>query len=146
MGILGWLIAFVVFLGIEAATFALATVWFAGGSLVGLVLCILGAGQRVQLLAFVVVSFVLLFLTRPLALQYVNRHTKKTNVEGLAGKQARVTEEVDNEAGTGPAVLGGQPWTARAEKDGEKIPAGTLVKVKAVQGVKLIVETLKAEG
>ena len=52
MGILGWLIAFVVFLGIEAATFALATVWFAGGSLVGLVLCILGAGQRVQLLAF----------------------------------------------------------------------------------------------
>ena len=132
MGILGWLIAFVVFLGIEAATFALTTVWFAGGSLVGLVLCILGAGQRVQLLAFVVVSFALLFLTRPLALQYVNRHTKKT--------------KVDNEAGTGTAVLDGQPWTARAEKDGEKIPAGTLVRVKAVQGVKLIVETLKAEG
>ena len=134
------------FLGIEAATFALATVWFAGGSLVGLVLCILGAGQRVQLLAFVVVSFVLLFLTRPLALQYVNRHTRRRMWKGLQGSRPGLRKRWIMEAGTGTAVLDGQPWTARAEKDGEKIPAGTLVKVKAVQGVKLIVETLKAEG
>lgn len=145
MGILGWLIAFVVFLGIEAATFALTTIWFAGGSLVGLALCILGAGQRIQLLAFVVVSFALLFLTRPLALQYVNRHTKKTNVDGLKGRQARITEDVDNEAGTGTALLEGQPWTARTADGGIKIPAGTLVRVSGVQGVKLIVEIPKED-
>ncbi|MCI8949605.1 MAG: NfeD family protein [Lachnospiraceae bacterium] len=140
MGILGWLIAFVVFLGIEAATFALTTIWFAGGSLVGLVLCILGAGKRIQLVAFVIVSFGLLFLTRPLALQFINRRTKKTNVEEIAGQQARITEEVDNEAGTGAAVLNGQTWTARAARGGEKIPAGTMVTINSVQGVKLMVE------
>ena len=140
MGILGWLIAFVVFLGIEAATFALTTIWFAGGSLVGLILCILGVGRRIQLVAFVIVSFGLLFLTRPLALQYINRRTKKTNVVEIAGKQARITEEVDNEAGTGAAVLNGQTWTVRAAKAGVRIPVGTMVTVNSVEGVKLIVE------
>lgn len=139
MGILGWLIAFVIFLGIEAATFALTTIWFAGGSLVGLILCLMGAGTKLQLSAFVAVSFLLLFLTRPMALRYINRHTKKTNVDSLVGKQARVTEAVDNDVGTGAAVLEGKTWTARAE-GGEKIPEGTLVKINEIQGVKLIVE------
>ncbi len=143
MGIVGWLLAFIVFLIIEGASMALTTIWFAGGSLVGLVLCILGAGVKMQLAAFVAVSFLLLFLTRPMALQYVNRHIKKTNVEGLAGKQAKITEDVDNEAGTGAAMLNGQPWTARSVKAGQRIPAGTMVRVASVNGVKLMVEVLE---
>ena len=34
MAAIYWLIAFVVLLGIEAATMALTTIWFAGGALV----------------------------------------------------------------------------------------------------------------
>lgn len=140
MGLFGWLIAFVVFIGIEIATLALTTIWFAGGSLVGLLFCLLGAGTEIQLLAFVAASFALLLLTRPLALRYVNQHTKKTNVESLVGRQARITEAVDNEAGTGTAVLNGQEWTARAASSHGRIPAGTVVEVKEIRGVKLIVE------
>ncbi|MDO5348724.1 MAG: NfeD family protein [Lachnospiraceae bacterium] len=143
MGLLGWLMAFVAFIGIEAATMALTTIWFAGGALVGLLFCLLGAGIEAQLLAFVVVSFALLILTRPLALRYVNQHTKKTNVEGLVGKQARITEAVDNEAGTGTAVLNGQEWTARAVSASGRISVGTLVQVKEIRGVKLMVEAVK---
>ena len=95
-----------------------------------------------QLAAFALVSFALLGLTRPLALRYVNRRVKKTNVDSLIGRTARITEEVDGEAQTGAAVLDGNVWTARSAT-GEKIPAGTLVKVQKIQGVKLIVEPVK---
>lgn len=139
MGLIGWLAAFIVFLGIEIPTMALTTIWFAGGSLVGLILYLLGTPVEVQLAAFVIVSFALLVLTRPVALRYVNQKTKKTNVESLVGKQARITEQVDNAAGTGTAVLEGQEWTARAAKDGVVIPQGTIVKVARIQGVKLMV-------
>ncbi|MCI9594058.1 MAG: NfeD family protein [Lachnospiraceae bacterium] len=139
MGLIGWLAAFIVFIGIEIPTMALTTIWFAGGALVGLLLYLLGASLEVQLVAFVIVSFALLALTRPMALRYINQKTKKTNVEGLVGKQARVTENVDNAAGTGAAVLEGQEWTARAFKDGLIIPPGTMVRVEEIRGVKLMV-------
>lgn len=139
MGLIGWLAAFIVFIGIEIPTMALTTIWFAGGSLVGLILYLLGTPVEVQLAAFVIVSFALLALTRPMALRYINQRTKKTNVESLVGKQARVIEQVDNAAGTGAAVLEGQEWTARAAKDGVVITQGTLVRVAQIQGVKLMV-------
>ena len=140
MGLIGWLIAFLVFVGIEIATFALTTVWFAGGALVGLILYLMGASLEVQLSVFAAVSFLLLLLTRPLALQYVNRHVKKTNAESLVGKRAKITEVVDNEAGTGAAVVNGQEWPARAAEAGGKIPVGTSVTIREIEGVKLIVE------
>ncbi|MDO5415904.1 MAG: NfeD family protein [Lachnospiraceae bacterium] len=140
MGALGWLIAVIAFAGIEAATMALTTIWFAGGSLAALILCLLGAGLEIQLAVFVIVSFALLALTRPLALRYLNRRTKKTNVESLVGKQARITETVDNLAGTGTAVVNGQEWTARAADEGKTIPSGALVVIREIRGVKLMVE------
>ena len=32
MDMIGWLVAFVILIGIEAATMALTTIWFAGGA------------------------------------------------------------------------------------------------------------------
>lgn len=141
-----WLIAFVVLLGIEAATMALTTVWFAGGALVAFILSLLGMSVNIQLAAFVIVSFLLLFSTRPIALKYVNRNTVKTNSESLVGKTARITKEVNNTEGTGAAVLNGQEWTARAEDDKNIYPAGTMVEVKDIRGVKLIVRRAQEEA
>lgn len=138
-----WLAALVIFVVIELATMALTTIWFAGGALAAFVLSLLHFSMEVQLVAFVIVSFALLFGTRPFAAKYINRTTVKTNVEGLIGKTARITAEVDNEKGTGTAVVNGQEWTARAEKDEDVYPLDTLVKIKEVRGVKLIVS--KAE-
>lgn len=47
-----WLAAFVVFVGIEAVTMALTTIWFAGGALAALCLALLGAGKYIQMGAF----------------------------------------------------------------------------------------------
>lgn len=138
-----WLAALVIFVVIELATMALTTIWFAGGALAAFVLSLLHFSMEVQLVAFVIVSFVLLFGTRPFAAKYINRTTVKTNVEGLIGKTARITAEVDNEKGTGTAVVNGQEWTARAEKDEDVYPLDTLVKIKEVRGVKLIVSKVE---
>lgn len=140
-----WLIAFVVLLGIEATTMALTTIWFAGGALIAFILALFGVNVQVQLALFVIVSFVLLFFTRPLALRYVNRNTVKTNTDSLIGKYARVTAEINNQEGKGAAVLNGQEWTARTLKDDQIYPVGTIVEVKDIRGVKLIV-SIKQEG
>ena len=135
-----WLIAFVILTGIEVATMALTTIWFAGGAIAAFLLSLTGASPQVQLIAFVVVSFILLFLTRPFISRYINSNTVKTNSESLIGQQARVTAEVNNELGTGTAVVSGQEWTARAADDTDIYPVGTLAVIKDIQGVKLILK------
>lgn len=140
-----WLIAFVILVGIEVATMALTTIWFAGGAFVAFLLSLLGAGVEVQLAVFVVVSFLLLFLTRPFASRYINSNTVKTNAESLIGKEARVIDEINNDMGTGVAVVNGQEWTARAAENSDIYAAGTKVRIKEIQGVKLIVTTSKED-
>ncbi len=142
MAMIGWLIAFVIFVGIEIGTMALTTIWFAGGALAAFFAALFGTSVNVQLVVFLVVSFVLLFFTRPFAAKFINKGTVKTNAESLVGKKARVTMEINNSLSTGAAVLNGQEWTARAEDEGDIIPVGTVVKVNEIRGVKLIVERI----
>lgn len=140
-----WLFFFLILIGIEIVTLALTTVWFAGGAMAAFFLSLFGANVETQLVVFVIVSFILLFFTRPWAMRYVEKNRTKTNVEGLIGKEARITAEVDNRLATGAAVLNGQEWTARAVKDGDVYPVGTLVVVREIRGVKLIVSKSKEE-
>lgn len=75
-------------------------------------------------------------------MRYINKNTVKTNVEGLIGKKARITEAVDNDSASGAAVVEGQEWTARSS-DGSPIEEGALVEITEVQGVKLMVRKVK---
>ena len=95
MDMIGWLAAFVVLIGIEAATMALTTIWFAGGAVAAFLAAVLGASVQVQLVVFLIVSFILLLFTRPLAMRFVNRETVKTNVNGLIGRRAKVIAKID---------------------------------------------------
>ena len=141
-----WLIALVVFLVIEAATLGLATIGFAGGALVALIAAMCGAGIVIQIVLFLVVSLVLLFFTRPLAVRFLNKDTLKTNVDRVVGMEGVVTEEISNLAGTGKVSLGGNVWTARTENEGGTIPVDAVVTVLRVEGVKLIVKVKEKEG
>ncbi|MDE7299312.1 MAG: NfeD family protein [Lachnospiraceae bacterium] len=136
---IGWLIVFVLLIGFEAATMGLFTIWFAGGAIAAFLVSLFLDNLIVQLIVFLIVSFLLLYFTRPVALRYFNGKRVKTNIDELAGKEARVVEAIDNFNGTGVALLNGLEWTARSDKDDEIIPAGEKVTVKEVRGVKLIV-------
>jgi len=78
--------------------------------------------------------------TRPLAVRYFNKDRFRTNVESMIGKQGVVTSEIDNIEGIGEVRVGGMEWTARTVADGMKLQTGTVVIVRAVDGVKVIVE------
>ena len=109
------------------------------------IIALAGATVAWQCIAFIVVSVLLLIFTRPFATRYINRHHEKTNCDELIGRTVRVTEQVDNYEQTGAAFANGLEWTARSEKDDQKIKAGGLATVTAISGVKLILRPVKEE-
>ena len=139
-----WLGVLAVLLVIEGLTTALTTIWFAGGALAAAIAAGIGMGIVPQLLLFFCVSLVLLFFTRPAALKLMRKDTEKTNVEGLLGKKAVVIQKINNLAQTGQVRINDIEWMARTSDDSVTIPVDTVVIIKAVHGVKLIVEPKEA--
>ena len=127
-----WVVALVVFLIVEAVTAGLVSIWFVFGSLVALICAALGAAVWLQIFWFVIVSVATLVLTRPLVKRYVDSRS--------IGRAAVVTERIDNLAATGAVKLDGVVWTARSTDDAVAIETGEHVTVRAIEGVKLIVE------
>ena len=134
-----WLAVLIVLLLVEIATLGLTTIWFAGGALVACVAALLHASIWVQIVLFLVISVLLLLFTRPVAVRYMNKNRTKTNVDSMAGKEAVVTEDIDNLKAQGVVQVNGLEWTARAENNQDVIPKGSVVEVTRVDGVKLIV-------
>lgn len=134
-----WLVVLAILLVIEFLTLGLTTVWFAGGALVAFLVSLAGGPLWLQLLLFIAVSVVLLLFTRPLAVKYLNKDVQKTNVDSIPGQKGIVTATIDNLKAEGQVTIQGMEWTARA-KNGNTIEKGKVVKVTAVEGVKLIVE------
>ena len=134
-----WLIAMVFFLIVEAVTVGLVCIWFAAGSLAALLCAMLNAPVWLQIVLFLIVSAVTLYYTRPLVKKYVNNKIEPTNADIVIGKECRVTEAIDNIAGTGAVYVDGKTWTARSENDDAPTPEGALVTAQRIDGVKLIV-------
>ena len=125
---------------IEIFTLGLTTIWFAGGALVAIAVAALGGPVWLQVLTAVIVSAVLLFFTRPVAVKYFNRDRERTNAESLVGRQAIVTGEINNLQGIGQVAVNGMEWTARTITDGQVIKTGEVVAIRGINGVKLLVE------
>ena len=140
-----WLAALAVFVVIEIATMGLTTIWFAGGALVALVLAMLNVSFYMQAGAFLVISIVLLVSTRPLAMKFFNQKRVKTNADSIIGKKAIVLAEINNLKEAGQVSVNGMEWSARAYEDECIIPAGAVVEVKEIRGVKLIVAEERKE-
>ena len=138
-----WLALTAVLLIIEIVTLGLTTIWFAAGALFAFFAALLGMNQGIQIGVFVVVSVVLLFFTRPLAVKYLNTKTIKTNTEALVGKTARVIVDINNLKSQGQVLINGLEWTARSSDDTVVFKIGDAVTIVGIEGVKLIVEGQK---
>ena len=138
-----WLALLLLFAGAEAATVGLTSIWFAAGALCALIAALLGGALWLQITLFLAVSALCLLAVRPLARRHLNGRLEPTNADRVIGQQAQVTEDIDNIHGKGAVVIRGVTWTARSE-DGSPLPAGTLVRVLRIEGVKVFVERLPA--
>lgn len=137
---MGWLILFIVLIVIEILTMGLTTIWFAGGALAALLMAFAGFGLPLQIAVFIVVSVVLLLLTRPIAVKYFNTELQKTNAESLIGQQAVVLQDVDTLHAVGLVEVNGQEWSAKTDEADGYIPKDRIVSIEGIQGVKLIVK------
>ena len=134
-----WLAIFVILLIIEIVTMGLTTIWFAGGALAAMAAGLIGFGTGIQILVFLVVSVLLLVLTRPIAVKYFNQERQKTNAESLIGQQALVLEDIDTLQAAGLVEVRGQEWSAKTDEPNGKIAKNKVVVIEGIQGVKLIV-------
>ena len=140
-----WLVLVLLFAGTEAVSVGLTSIWFAAGALCALIAALLGAQLWVQLALFLAVSALCLLAVRPLARRLLNSKVEPTNADRVIGEQAQVTEDIDNIRGKGAVVIRGVAWTARSD-DGLPVPAGALVRVLRIEGVKVFVEQVPAEA
>lgn len=135
-----WLALVIIFVVVECLTVGLVSIWFAGGALVAMIFAMAGAGAIWQDIVFLVVSGLLIIVTRPFAKKYLLTKKEKTNYQSVIGEVAKVTEKIDNYNQTGAAFVDGKEWTARSIVDTVTIEKDALVKVTAIEGVKLMVE------
>ena len=134
-----WVGAMIVFGILEVATVNMVSLWFIGGAAAALVAQLLGGALWVQILVFFVVSVILLACLRPFVRKYVTPRKTATNADMALGRQAYLTETVDNLRGTGALKLDGKEWSVRSAK-GDILPEGQLVTIVKLEGVKLYVE------
>ena len=131
-----WFIAFVVFLVIELVTVNLVTIWFAVGSIVAMLCSLITDSVAIQVTVFLVTSVVVLLLTRPLMKKFKGFDRVPTNSDRVIGKVGEVTVKIEKNK-YGEVKVFGNRWTATSN---QALNVGDHVKVKAIDGVKLIVE------
>ncbi|HIU32400.1 MAG TPA: NfeD family protein [Candidatus Caccousia avistercoris] len=137
-----WLAIIVAAVVVEASTNQLVSIWFVVGGIAALIANLCGAQLWLQWVLFVVVSALALLCTRPLVKRLTTFRKQDTNAGRCIGQIAVVTETVDNIASQGQAKVLGSVWTARSAR-GTVLPAGSKVVVRAIEGVKLIVEEIQ---
>ena len=134
-----WIGAVIAFVIIEAATYQLVSVWFAVGSVGGMITYMLGFGFGAQMAVFLILSVITLLCLRPLSMKLLKPKGLKTNADSLVGKEVLITKAVSNVGASGEGRINGMTWTVRSA-DGSEINKGDVAVVKKIEGVKLIVE------
>ena len=136
---LTWLIIAVMLGALEAATIDLVAIWFALGAFVSIIPAAMGLPFWMQLIVFLAVSLVSLAFTRPVVANVLRVKKTSTNADRIIGMIGIVTIPINNIAGEGRVMVNGLEWSARSD-DGAPIAEGENVLIKAIEGVKVIVE------
>lgn len=136
-----WLIIAVIMLVIEIVTTGLATLWFAIGAVVAMIMDLCGASVASQIIAMAAISavcfIVCMIWVKPKLESLRKKNVQKTNADRLIGREGVVIVPFNSTEGKGQVKVDGQIWSA---KSGEDYTEGTKVTVKAIEGVKLVVE------
>jgi len=135
------LIIAVIMLVIEIVTTGLATLWFAIGAVVAMIMDLCGASVASQIIAMAAISavcfVVCMIWVKPKLESLRKKNVQKTNADRLIGREGVVIVPFNSTEGKGQVKVDGQIWSA---KSGEDYTEGTKVTVKAIEGVKLVVE------
>lgn len=138
-----WLIISGFFFILEILTVGFLVFWFGVSALITCLLSLFITNIIAQTAIFVVLSAILVFLTRPLAEKLSKKDNTKTNINTIIGKEAIVKKAISKNE-NGQIKLDGDIWTAVLDNDySDCIPEGSIVEILKIDGVKVIVKPIK---
>ena len=130
-----WLVLIIILTIIEVIIINLVTIWFVVSGIVALILSFWITNSVILSTVFVVFGIILLLTTKPI-LDKLLKHSSPTNLERIIGSTGIVTESIKKDT-IGEVKTDGKRWSAIAD---EEILEGEKVKIKKIDGVKLIVK------
>ena len=135
-----WLVTMVLFLILEMVTISLVSIWFVGGSFAAFLTTFIVHTLWIEIIVFLGVSLILLFMLRPLARKFSVKQKDqiRSGAQSLIGKRA-----IDNLHAKGEVQVNGQYWSAKTMDDYIKIAKDSIVVIREVDGVRLVVENLE---
>ncbi|NYB26262.1 MAG: NfeD family protein [Methanobacteriaceae archaeon] len=125
----------------EMLTTGFFLLWFGVGASVSAVLNYLGFDPLVQFVTFIIISLVLIGISRPFAKRITKDSPKKAAADRLIGKEALVIEEVAPHKG-GLVKIDGDIWKAVAA---QIIEDGETVNIEGIEGTKLVVKPIEKD-
>ena len=138
-----WITITVLAVVVELISVQLVSLWFIGGGLVAFVMSMFeGVGWQWQLLAFVLVSSILVIFARPALVKVLklDKNTK-SNVDELINKKVRMLSDADFDK-NGTTKINDVVWTVQSV-DGSLLKEGTIVEIIKISGNKLIAKPLQ---
>lgn len=135
-----WLIAAGVFFIAEIITVGFMIFWLGIAALIVSVVSLFIENVFIQMALFVILSTLLLFITKPFLEKFVIKKDEKvaTNAFAVIGQKARVIKSMDPITKLGQIKVGSETWTAKT-KDDTLLQEGDVVTVDSIDGVKAIV-------
>lgn len=137
MDILIWVFIAILFIIFELTTNTFVLLWFGISALVSAALNYLGFDIYIQFAVFIILSLVLIFLTRKFAIKVTEEPTKKATSERLIGMKATVIKKLSaNEA---IVEVRGEKWSAIIPEDAN---VDDVVKITSIDSIKLLTEKI----
>jgi membrane protein implicated in regulation of membrane protease activity len=138
-----WSLVLIATIVIEFETADMVTIWFAVGAIGALIAAALEQTVFIQIGIFIIVSLVLIVLTRPMTKRFMDKTVIKTNADRFIGMIGTITVEVPV-GGRGEVLVDNNKWIAFSSLE-EVIPVGTKVIVQDIIGIKLLVSKTDEE-
>lgn len=139
-----WIVFIVVTVIIELETTDLVTVWFTIGAVAALISAAFGAPPLLQIGIFLVISILLLLLTRKLTKNMSQKNFVRTNADRVIGTIGVVTKVVSRDE-IGEVMTGTVSWRATTLSN-HTFQVGEKVAIDAITGAKLIISKIDNEN
>jgi membrane protein implicated in regulation of membrane protease activity len=139
-----WFAFAALFIISEVFTQGFFLLWFGIGGAIAGILAVLGVGPAWQWAAFVVVSGVLLTVSRRFADRFSQKQPPGVGADRLLGKRGVVLQDIDNMKNAGRVRIDKEEWRAESDDD-SVIASGTRVEVIRLDGTHAVVRPIAKE-
>lgn len=136
-----WIIISAIFIVGELISVSFFLIWIGIGAAAAAILAFLGFSAVYQWVTFVLLSLILFLASRKFADRVSVKQPPGIGADRFIHKHGIVLEEISLAKDTGLVRVEKDQWRAITKKD-EVLPAGTRIKVVAIEGTSLVVEKI----